>query len=73
MNAERDRLQQLLSELEEAVAKAERVCKLQMGRPVKTITAVVTRYAAARRQLGFHLIAAADRALRDLDPVKSAA
>jgi hypothetical protein len=59
--------QAILNEFEVAMAKAVRVCQLARGREVVGIEACVAKLVSAERQKALHILAAADRALAELE------
>jgi hypothetical protein len=58
--------QAILCEFEAAMAKAGRVANLAKGRPVVGIVECVAKLISAERQKALHVLAAADRALAEL-------
>jgi hypothetical protein len=58
--------QAILSEFEAAMEKATRVCQLARGREVVGIAACVAKLISAERQKALHILAAADRAIAEL-------
>ena len=58
--------QQILHEFEAAMEKAARVCQLARGREVVGIKACVAKLVNAERQRVLHILAAADRAIAEL-------
>jgi hypothetical protein len=59
--------QAILSDFEAAMAKATRVCQLARGREVVGIEACCVKLISAERQKALHILAAADRALAELE------
>jgi hypothetical protein len=59
--------QAILSDFEAAMQKAARVCQLARGREVGSIAACVAKLVSAERQKALHILAAADRALAELE------
>jgi hypothetical protein len=58
--------QAILQGFEAAMEKAARVCQLARGREVVGIAACVAKLISAERQKALHILAAADRALAEL-------
>jgi hypothetical protein len=58
--------QAILSAFQHAVDRAENLRRMQIGRPVNGITECVAKLVSAERQKAVHIIAAADRALAEL-------
>jgi hypothetical protein len=59
--------QHLLSDFYQAVEKADAVKGLMAGRQVEGIAACVAKLIGAERQRAAHILAAADRALAELE------
>jgi hypothetical protein len=58
--------QAILNEFEAAMEKAVRVCQLARGREVVGIAACVAKLVSAEGQKALHILAAADRAIAEL-------
>ena len=58
--------QAILNAFQDAVARAENLRKMQIGREVVGIAACVAKLISAERQKALHILAAADRAIAEL-------
>jgi hypothetical protein len=58
--------QAILNAFQDAVARAENLRKMQIGREVVGIAACVAKLVNAERQRALHILAAADRAIAEL-------